>query len=151
MAGMEQVVIKNEAELRPLARTVLQEATEHTEGMATVITLAGDLGAGKTAFTKALAAELGITEHITSPTFVIMKSYPVVGHGHVATLTHIDAYRIDDEAEVRVLNIPALFADPKQLIVIEWPERIPGIIPVTAYPLSFTITEDTHRTVTYGH
>ncbi|MEN9647488.1 MAG: hypothetical protein RLY57_292 [Candidatus Parcubacteria bacterium] len=120
---------------------------------ARVITLRGDLGAGKTALTKCIAELLGITETVTSPTFVIMKKYGVpilvpslnpslaggkdaqqllspvterVGRG---CLIHIDAYRIQSEHELDVLNLNELLQDQNNLIIIEWPEQTMKLLP----------------------
>ncbi len=149
---MKTVPIETSASLPLVATEVLEAALNETAPIdACVLALTGELGAGKTAFTQALAANLGVREHVTSPTFVIMKSYPLTGHSRFTKLIHIDAYRIDDEAELVVLGIPALFADPNALIVIEWPERAPTIVPKSAYPVSITITEGTTRTFTHGY
>jgi tRNA threonylcarbamoyladenosine biosynthesis protein TsaE len=141
-------IIGHENELVPIVRTVLGSLTDTDH--AHILALKGDLGAGKTTFTQTLARELGIHEHVTSPTFVIMKSYPVQGHRIIQTLTHIDAYRIEDEIEMNALGYTALIHDPHRLIVIEWPERILGMIPSYAHTLSFSIQNQSHRIVTYG-
>lgn len=145
---MTKRTIRDEAELESIARDILAKLTEsHT---AQVVTLQGDLGAGKTALTKAIARVLGIPEHITSPTFVIMKSYGVEKHDFVTTLTHIDAYRVDTEDEMRVLGFDELCKDPHRLICIEWPERIAGLIPKDVLAVSITIERTGERTITYG-
>ncbi len=138
--------VTEESALASVAREVLASLSQ--EETAQIITLRGELGAGKTAFTKALARELGITEHITSPTFVIMKTHAIPSHTFLRTLIHIDAYRVDDEDEMRVLNFEEILKDPSNLVCLEWPERIPRLIPVNA--LHITILEkDGTRTFTY--
>ncbi len=99
---------------------------------ATVVTLSGDLGAGKTTLTQAIARELGITENIISPTFVIMKRYEL----HKKNLIHIDAYRLESADELLKLGWAELIADPKNLILIEWPEKVAEIIPKNAVRVS---------------
>src|SRR3989344_3743235 len=96
--------------------------TEHknTNG-ATTLLLSGELGAGKTAFVKALARILGIKEDIISPTFVIMKFYPLTGQ-LFKQLIHIDAYRLEKADELTHLGFEELCKDPVNLICIEWPE-----------------------------
>lgn len=145
---METWTIRDEVELAPIARTVLASLSEG-DG-ARVLALKGDLGAGKTSFTKVLAQELGVTEHVTSPTFVIMKSYAVPGHAPIEVMTHIDAYRIDDESELTVLGFGELLKDPHQLICLEWPERVLGLIPPHARTLSIVIGKENERIITYG-
>lgn len=149
MHHMSTVTIHAEEELGAVAKELLCALGEKQQH-AHVIALRGDLGAGKTALTKAIASELGITEHITSPTFVIMKSYPVSGHPFLTSLTHIDAYRIDDEDEMRVLGFHELLRDPRVLVCIEWPERIQDLIPPDAWYVDITLNESGERIITYG-
>lgn len=145
---MESVTISTLQELNVFAGKVLAPLSRKEK--ATVLALEGDLGVGKTAFTKEIAKHLGVTEEITSPTFVIMKLYHIPGNSHFKKLIHIDAYRIEEENEMRVLGFEALRKDPENLIVIEWPEHIRGLIPEDAHYLTFTL-ERTTRTITYGN
>jgi tRNA threonylcarbamoyladenosine biosynthesis protein TsaE len=118
---------------------------------ANVLALSGELGAGKTAFVRALAEQLGVREHITSPTFVIMKTYTVPDNENISTLVHIDAYRVEDVREMDVLGIPGLMQQEKTLICIEWPEHIKELIPADALPVRFEAGENNEeRTITYG-
>lgn len=101
---------------------------------ATVIGLYGDLGAGKTTFSQAFAKEIGVTETVTSPTFVIEKSYALSVVKDAAPtlfnkLVHIDAYRLNSSHELEVLGWKELLSEPKTLILIEWPERVADIMP----------------------
>ena len=111
---------------------------------ATVVALMGDLGAGKTTLTQAIALELGIQENVISPTFVIMKSYPITGGTH-EKLVHIDAYRLHGGHELLKLGWSELIADPKNLVFIEWPERVFDIIPGTANSVSLTHISEEER------
>jgi len=92
------------------------------EGALTV-GLSGHLGAGKTAFVKAVARELGIAEEITSPTFVIMKIYNTKNKTF-KKLVHIDAYRLDNKEDMAVLALHAHLKENGTLIMIEWPENV---------------------------
>lgn len=103
---------------------------------AVIMALSGDLGAGKTTFTQFLASILGVEEAITSPTFVIQKSYqtkhtvsPQALHRVFHRLIHIDAYRLEKSEELLKLGFASLLGDPQNLIVIEWPERVEDILP----------------------
>ncbi len=145
---MRTLVAKTELDLDGVAKTLLEELTSRTD--AHTIALAGNLGAGKTALTKALARVLGITHTVTSPTFVIMQSYPIPKHDTFTVLTHIDAYRIEDEKELTVLGWESLMSDSKRLIVLEWPERIPNLVPKNALHVQIEIGNDTERTFTYA-
>ncbi|HQU07725.1 MAG: tRNA (adenosine(37)-N6)-threonylcarbamoyltransferase complex ATPase subunit type 1 TsaE [Parcubacteria group bacterium 21-54-25] len=123
------------------------------ENAATLITLSGALGAGKTAFTKAVARSLGVEERVTSPTFVLEKIYdlpaPRNGTGF-ARLVHIDAYRLEGATALSPLGFDALMRDPQNLILIEWPEQVVGGLPEPATRISFVARNDESRTVTYA-
>ena len=84
-----------------------------------IIALDGDLGAGKTLFTQGLAAGLGITEPVNSPTFTIMQIYE---SGRLP-LYHFDVYRIDDPYEMEEVGFDD-FIYGDGVSVIEWPDRI---------------------------
>lgn len=87
-----------------------------------LITLSGDLGAGKTTFTKSLGKELGVKSTINSPTFTILKSYRMVDG---APLHHIDAYRL--EGIVQDLGFEECFDEG--VCVVEWPDYIEAALP----------------------
>ena len=114
-------------ETKKFAKAFLDSLTPK-EGEATIVGLYGNLGAGKTALTKVLAEELGIRESVTSPTFVIEKIYETQ-HPIFKRLIHIDAYRLENGAELQVLNFEELVENPNNLIVIEWPENVKEILP----------------------
>lgn len=65
-----------------------------------------------------------VIDVVTSPTFVVMRLYETE-YTSITTLVHIDAYRIEDEQEIEVLNIKALLDTPQTLVCIEWPQQIP--------------------------
>ena len=92
-----------------------------------VITLDGDLGAGKTLFTKGFAEGLGITEPVSSPTFTILQEY----EGGRMPLYHFDVYRIGDPAEMEEVGFDDyIYGDGATLI--EWSELIEELIPEEA-------------------
>jgi tRNA threonylcarbamoyladenosine biosynthesis protein TsaE len=117
---------------------------------ATVIALSGDLGAGKTSFAQGIARALGVSETVSSPTFVIEKIYALEAQPF-ERLVHIDAYRITGVKEMEVLGWKAVLEDPGNLIVIEWPEKIADIVPKNAIRLRFDITNDGRTITTYGN
>lgn len=96
---------------------------------ATIVGLYGELGAGKTTFMKYLAEYFGVKETVQSPTFVIMKSFNLSTHPFFNKLIHIDAYRLEDPSEMLKLGWQEMISDPKNLICIEWPEKIENILP----------------------
>ena len=89
-----------------------------------VITMSGELGAGKTTLTQELAKLLGVKEKLISPTFVIMKKYKT-SHNKFKNLIHIDAYRLNHSQELFSLGWQELVNDKDNLIIVEWPERVP--------------------------
>jgi tRNA threonylcarbamoyladenosine biosynthesis protein TsaE len=95
---------------------------------AVVVALSGDLGAGKTTFVQQLAQILGVEETVTSPTFVIMKSYETTDTVF-ERLVHMDAYRIEDDSELAPLNFSDILTKPNTLLCIEWAERISAFLP----------------------
>ena len=115
---------------------------------ASLVTLTGDLGAGKTTFTQQLAKHLGVTEPVTSPTFGIMKSYELLDHPQFDQLVHIDAYRIDDISEAGPLRLVELWQQPRTLICLEWPERIAEILPPEIVAVQIEIGDGELRKVT---
>ena len=115
---------------------------------ATILALSGDLGAGKTTLSQNLARRLGVEHNVISPTFVIMKSYPT-GDGRFANLIHIDAYRLDSHTELERLGWQDMISDPKNLILIEWPERVEAIIPVRAHKIFLSHKSENEREIRY--
>ena len=93
-----------------------------TPGM--VLCLTGDLGAGKTTFTQALAAALGVSEPVTSPSFTIVHEY----HSGRYPIYHMDVYRIENPTELEDFGFDEYFAD-KALVVVEWGERVEALLP----------------------
>ncbi len=144
---MKRLVVQNEPETSIVTREVI-ESLSGGEG-ANVLALKGDLGAGKTTFVQLLAQELGVRERITSPTFVIMKSYAIPKHPHFSTLVHIDAYRVEDNNEMRVLGFDEVVSNPANLVCIEWPEKIADLIPENTRRIEITIDPKRGRLITY--
>lgn len=96
---------------------------------ATVVLLEGDLGAGKTTFTKELAGALGIQrEEVNSPTFILKKEYGTA-HTLFKRLVHVDAYRFTHPDEAKVLRLEEDLRDKDALVVVEWPSRMTYIKP----------------------
>lgn len=155
MHPMETLHIEAQEELAIAAEKALDAVSSRMkEGSAGVLALKGDLGAGKTAFTQALARLLGIQEDVTSPTFVVMKQYEIDDTKKVNTtftkLVHIDAYRIDDIDEMRPLRFEELLHEQGTLICIEWAERIASLLPADALFIDIATTGETSRDITFA-
>lgn len=134
-------------ELQSAAADLVSSLQERDD--ATIVALSGVLGAGKTTFAQGLARALGVQEVVSSPTFVIEKVYALSGQKW-DRLIHIDAYRLNSSHELEVLGWRALTADPKNLIVLEWPERVADLIPEHALKLRFDIEGDARIIREYG-
>lgn len=136
---MEQVAAELTATINPLS-----------DG-AHVIALSGNLGAGKTTLAQYIAKQLGVTETVTSPTFVLMKQYQLTGRPF-SQLVHIDAYRIETEDELLPLKFAELLENPQNIMLIEWPEHIAAKLPENRTNVTLAVTEDDARdiTITYA-
>lgn len=108
-----------------------------------VVLLMGEMGAGKTHFTKGLASGLDIDETVTSPTFALHNSY--VGR---LTLNHFDFYRIEDSEEVAILGLDEFFYDKRGVAVIEWSQNIQDLLPKHCIVISIDKLGDNSRKIT---
>jgi len=109
---------------------------------ADLLVLAGDLGAGKTAFTQGFGAALGVKDQITSPTFTLANEY----EGRLR-LHHLDVYRIEQLEEVRDLALAELL-DDGAITVIEWGDTIARALPNDYLEIRLTYgTADDHRDI----
>ena len=91
-----------------------------------MVILHGDLGAGKTTLVKGIAEGLNAAsqDDVTSPTFTLIHEY----RGPEVTLYHVDLYRIDTQRELDTLGLDELFADDRNLVLIEWGEKFPRLV-----------------------
>lgn len=140
-------------------RTVLSESAQATERLAAdlaaglhpgdVVFLEGDLAAGKTTFVRGLARALGTDPNdVSSPTFVLVQSYPCAG-GSIRFLHHVDLYRLEDRVpDLRELGLEELLSDAEAVMAVEWPKRALGTwIPLDArvWHVRLTVTESGAR------
>lgn len=149
------IIVNSIEELELFAVSFLGELSEtlltNTTG-SKVFGLSGDLGAGKTTFSKCVARELGVQETVTSPTFGIQKQYKITNPRFTEYFTefvHIDAYRIEDIKETESLRFAELFQKSNTLIFIEWPEKIAEILPKDTIVLSFESMDENTRKISY--
>lgn len=120
---------KSARETQKLAANLARKiAKSKPQKYACVFALEGELGAGKTTFIQGFAKALKIKRRITSPTFVLIKSYKLSAISY-KLLYHIDAFRLKDWRELVPLGIKEMFASPENIILIEWAERVRRILP----------------------
>ena len=107
------------------------------QGVATIVALRGELGAGKTTFAQAFAKELGVKEIVQSPTYVLMKSYPIA-YKDFTRLIHIDAYRLNKAEEFKTLKPEEFLNDSHAMVLVEWPERLGKELPTPDMVIEFS-------------
>jgi tRNA threonylcarbamoyladenosine biosynthesis protein TsaE len=122
---------------------------------ATVLCLHGNLGGGKTTFLQGFAKGLGVKEKVLSPTFIIMKKFPVPSlraskasvaiQSEFTSFYHIDAYRINKPEEILELGWKEIISNPKNIVAVEWPEKIKKYIPKNSIKLNFEFISETER------
>lgn len=146
-----EILVKTLVEMEAEAGRFLGELMPR-EGEATLVTLSGDLGAGKTAFTKAVAHVLGIEETVTSPTFVLEKIYQLGSEASkFKRLIHIDAYRLEAGSDLAPLGFDELMQDAGNLILLEWPEKVADALPTPTVSISIRVNTDDSRTLSYTY
>ena len=132
---MEKIKVDSETETKELAERLAQVLRP-----ASVVTLTGDLGVGKTTFTKGFGLGLGIKRTINSPTFTIVKSY----HAEIP-LHHIDAYRLEDSDED--IGFDDYFTD-QAITVVEWRQFIDLFLPEERLEILIERLEGDSRLIT---
>ncbi|MDO4399137.1 MAG: tRNA (adenosine(37)-N6)-threonylcarbamoyltransferase complex ATPase subunit type 1 TsaE [Candidatus Saccharibacteria bacterium] len=132
------MIIKSEQEMLNFGKNFAKSLKNH------VIELIGDVGAGKTTFTRGLAEGLGVKEPITSPSFTISKSYPLPNHkGH---LIHYDFYRLPDPG-LMLDDLRENLENPDNVIVIEWGKSIENTLPKNHTKIEIKYNENNTREI----
>ncbi len=141
----QKIISKNIKDTEKIAKDFLKDLYEGEPSIvAKVVALSGELGAGKTTFTQALGKHLGIKRKVNSPTFVIMKKYSIK-MAHHKLLYHLDAYRLKNHHELAKLGWAEIIANPKNLILIEWPENVAGVMPKKHHKIKISHTKEGYR------
>lgn len=118
-----------------------------------VIALYGDLGSGKTTFMQGLAKGLGIDRNIISPTFIIIRTYNTGTQkegSEIEYLYHLDLYRIENESQALDLGLSDLLNESRNVVAIEWPDKIENLLPENRINIYFTYLEDDKREIKFG-
>lgn len=155
-----ELISRSLGETVDFASKILAElVNKKRANQATLVALQGDLGAGKTTFTQAVARALGITDRVTSPTFVIMKTHQISCQGTAlpsgkavpwGQLVHIDCYRLESQKDLLQLGWNEIVADSQNLILVEWPERVGALISSPTLKIKFEVTGENSRKIIYG-
>ncbi len=125
---MTQTALENEAATVACAQKLARQIKPGQ-----VISLSGELGAGKSVFSRALMRALGVTdEALPSPTFALIQTYDgQTCDGKSCRIAHMDWYRLEEADEIEMLGVRDYF-EPPWITIIEWPERAPELLPLDA-------------------
>jgi len=134
-----------------LAKKILEKRTKNK---AIVLGLEGDLGGGKTTFLQGFAKGLGIQEKILSPTFVIIKKFKIPVRVVSCSFScnfvyfyHIDCYRIEKPKEILDLGFKEIISNPKNIVAIEWVDRIKKVLAKEIIILKFHFVNKNKRKI----
>lgn len=147
------ILTKSASETKKIGELLAKEIDRSRTSLKTalVISLEGDLGTGKTTFVQGFAKGLGIKENPRSPTFVIMQIYPIIpqrrsfsrvpssrrrGKGRFSNFIHVDAYRVKSK-DLKSLGWRDFMKNPKNIILIEWGNRVKNILPKNFLRIKF--------------
>src|SRR5512147_1960073 len=102
-----------------------------------IVTLAGDLGAGKTTLAQAICTGYGVTEPVTSPTYALVHRYDAPK----SPVYHIDLYRLDNESQLTNIGWDDILAE-RALLIVEWPERAGDRMPADQLHIDLGYAKD---------
>ena len=129
-----------------IACALVEQLLGNQTGKALVIALEGELGAGKTTFAQAFAKALGVKQNLKSPTFVLMKHYKLEAKNY-KLLYHLDCYRLQSPKDLGPLGLAEILKHPGNIILIEWAERVKGILPRGHIKINFEHVDEKTRKV----
>jgi len=162
---------KSIEETRAIAKQFYKEMLQEPDKKkAFVVGLYGNLGAGKTAFTKEFATILGIEETVVSPTFILMKKYQIprnklpryhassygarqtnlkLQNQKFKTLIHIDAYRLKSGEDLSTLGWQEIIGDSHSIVFVEWPEIVADAMPEDMIQIEFEFVDEERRKISW--
>lgn len=142
----KEIITKNSNQTKKigerLAKKIMKNGIEKT---AVVLALRGELGSGKTTFLQGFAKGLKIKNKITSPTFVIYKKFLISGSRN---FYHFDLYRLQEVKEILELGFKEIILNPKNIVAIEWPERVKKNLPKSALIIKLEFIDEKTRKLT---
>jgi len=144
-----KIITNNFNQTKKLGEALAKKIKSRKNDKAFVLGLSGDLGGGKTTFLQGFAKGLKIKQRILSPTFLIMKKYKLNNSaiGQLDNFYHIDCYRIQKSKEILSLGFKKIISDPKNIIAIEWAERIEKILPKNTIWIKFEFIDENKRKI----
>ena len=133
-----EFITQNPSENKAVIRELVKGWEKKKRSGALVLGLEGELGSGKTTFLQGMTGALGVKEKVLSPTFVIMKKYGIPANpGGFKNFYHFDCYRLEDSKEILALGFEEIIKEGKNLVAIEWAEKIKDILPKDAVWIKF--------------
>ena len=150
MGRQFQIVARSEKETREIARALGEELrrTVPLKRGALVFALKGDLGSGKTTFIQGALKRIGIKKKTSSPTFVLVKRFPLARRG-IKNIYHVDAYRVKSARELAPLGLQDIFQEKRSVVFIEWADKIRRAIPKNAIWISFAHDKPGERIIAF--
>ncbi|MBQ6130508.1 tRNA (adenosine(37)-N6)-threonylcarbamoyltransferase complex ATPase subunit type 1 TsaE [Candidatus Saccharibacteria bacterium] len=133
------MIFQTESDLAAFAES-LGKSLELDPDHALVLELVGDVGVGKTTFTRALAKGLGVREPVTSPSFTISKRYTFPG----GELVHYDFYRLSDPG-LMSSDLAEALTEKNTVVVLEWSDSVKNLLPASRLKLTFRVRSDGSR------
>ena len=130
-----------------LAKKIISNKSNFQRRTATIVALVGDLGAGKTTFVQGFARALGIKGRVISPTFLIFRVYRIPDlkssrilrpASYIQRFYHVDAYRLHSPKEILALGFKKILANPENIVLIEWADKIKKILQKNTLWINFT-------------
>lgn len=175
---MKKIITKSAVATKKLAenfaKKIIRLSHSRNDKNTIIIGLFGNLGAGKTVFCQGFAKGLGITKNIHSPTFIIMKKYripkskiknqkskvqfknknleqkfPTSNLQLPTSIIHLDAYRLENLKELLDLGWNELIQNPKNIILIEWADKIRKILPKNSVKIKFEHKNKNRREISF--
>ena len=143
-----EIITKSPFQTQNIGRILVEEIlkTQYRKKNSFLLALEGDLGGGKTTFLKGFAKGLGVRQKITSPTFLIMKRFPVPG-SRFQNFYHFDCYRIKGSGDVLDLGFKDIIAGSENIIAVEWAEKIRKILPKGIFLIKFEFIDKNIRKI----
>jgi len=138
-----EFITKSARETQKVGRKIAVNLVKKTPS---IIALTGDLGSGKTTFVQGFVKGLGVRKRIISPTFILMRTYKAKKKN---TLYHLDLYRIESnfEKEIENLGVKDLWKEEKNILIIEWAEKIKNLLPDDTIWIKFEYLSDGQRKI----
>lgn len=136
---MDKAIITNS----PEETEKLGEEVANSLEKQNLVFLFGNLGSGKTTFAKGFAKGLRIAERIISPTFIIIREHEIKNR----KFYHIDLYRIQSPDDIRGLGLKEILSDEKNIVLVEWAEKLKNILPRKRIELHFEDLGENKRRV----